>query len=92
MTSAIQARRRFLVAFAFGDELQDLDFAGGELSVRQAFGQARADGGRDAAFTGVDGTDGLNQILARGGFEHGRSVHQLEMNGKYLLRHHGWKA
>src|ERR1022692_1803220 len=61
----------FLVASAFRDEFQDFDFPRGEFSVGHAFGQAGSDGGRNAAFTAVNCTDGLNQILTRGGFDNG---------------------
>ena len=49
--------------------LRTSSLARGEFGVGHAFGETRADGGRDAAFAGVNGTDGVDQLLARGGFE-----------------------
>lgn len=64
----LQRAANFLVAPAPGDQFQDLGFARGEFGVGHAFGETCADGGRDAAFTGVNGTDGLDQLFARGRF------------------------
>ena len=64
-----QGTADFLVAPPFGNELEHLQLALGQFRAVHAFGEPRADDGRDGAFAGVNFPDGVHQFLARGAFQ-----------------------